>query len=95
MPPNARWEDGFHPVDLSFDSCGRPVVSSDGSRVSGVYKGSKLVQIKYTRDKFEPLVTAPPRVAPAIATLGALTTSPAVVLGMLLTLLTKLLLSQA
>ena len=22
-PPNAQWEDGFRPVDTSFDECGR------------------------------------------------------------------------
>jgi len=42
-PPNAKWEDGFRPVDVAFDECGRLLVTSDGTR--GV--GSKVVRIDY------------------------------------------------
>ena len=43
LPPNAKWEDGFRPVDVEFDSCGRLLVSSDGTDTIG----SKLVRIEY------------------------------------------------
>jgi glucose/arabinose dehydrogenase len=42
--PNAQWEDGFRPVDVSFDECGRLLVSSDGS--GG--EGAKIVRIDAT-----------------------------------------------
>jgi hypothetical protein len=44
QPPNARWDDGFRPVDVSFDDCGRLLVSSDGTRG----EGSKIVRIEGT-----------------------------------------------
>jgi glucose/arabinose dehydrogenase len=43
VPPNAKWEDGFRPVDVAFDTCGRLLVSSDGT--NGV--GAKIVRIEY------------------------------------------------
>ena len=43
-PPNAKWEDGFRPVDVEFDACGRLLVSSDGTGTIG----SKLVRIEYS-----------------------------------------------
>ena len=43
MPPNAKWPDGFRPVDVSFDTCGRLIVTSDGSDGSGM----KVVRISY------------------------------------------------
>ena len=43
IAPNARWEDGFRPVDAAFDACGRLVVTSDGTRG----RGSKVVRIDY------------------------------------------------
>jgi glucose/arabinose dehydrogenase len=39
---DARWSDGFRPVDVSFDACGRLLVSSDGSQGQGV----KIVRIE-------------------------------------------------
>lgn len=42
-PPDAQWPDGFRPVDVTFDDCGRLIVSSDGTRGSG----SKFVRIEY------------------------------------------------
>jgi glucose/arabinose dehydrogenase len=50
--PNAQWEDGFRPVDVEFDSCGRLLVSSDGSRRNGVFGGSKIVRIECTSVNF-------------------------------------------
>jgi hypothetical protein len=47
-PPNAQWEDGFRPVDVDFDECGRLLVSSDGSRANDIYRGSKIVRIEST-----------------------------------------------
>jgi len=41
-PPDARWDDGFRPVDVDFDECGRLIVSSDGTGT-----GSKIVRIEY------------------------------------------------
>ena len=38
-PPSAQWPDGFRPVDVDFDDCGRLLVTSDGSG------GSKVVRI--------------------------------------------------
>jgi glucose/arabinose dehydrogenase len=40
---NANWEDGFRPVDVDFDDCGRLLLSSDGT--SG--NGKKIVRIDY------------------------------------------------
>jgi hypothetical protein len=42
QPPNANWDDGFRPVDVDFDECGRLIVTSDGT--SG--NGAKLVRIE-------------------------------------------------
>ncbi len=42
-PPNAQWEDGFRPVDVDFDSCGRLIVTSDGT----FSEGSKVVTVQY------------------------------------------------
>ena len=39
----ANWEDGFRPVDVDFDDCGRLLLSSDGT--SG--RGEKIVRIDY------------------------------------------------
>ena len=41
--PDANWEDGFRPVDVAFDACGRLIVTSDGTRG----RGSKVVRIGY------------------------------------------------
>lgn len=43
-PPNAQWDDGFRPVDVDFDPCGRLIVTSDGTGS----EGSKIVNIQYT-----------------------------------------------
>ena len=42
-PPNAKWEDGFRPVDVDFDDCGRLFVSSDGTGSIG----SVIVRLEY------------------------------------------------
>lgn len=42
-PPNAQWENGFRPVDVDFDDCGRLLVSSDGTKG----RGSSIVRITY------------------------------------------------
>jgi glucose/arabinose dehydrogenase len=39
---DAQWDDGFRPVDVDFDACGRLLVTSDGT--DGV--GSKIVRIE-------------------------------------------------
>jgi glucose/arabinose dehydrogenase len=46
-PPNAEWSYGFRPVDVSFDDCGRLLISSDGSRDLS-YGGSMVVRMEYT-----------------------------------------------
>jgi glucose/arabinose dehydrogenase len=51
-PPNARWEDGCRPVDVEFDSCGRLLVSSDGTRRNDVFEGSKIIRIESTSFNF-------------------------------------------
>lgn len=43
QPPDANWEDGFRPVDVAFDACGRLIVTSDGTGDSG----SKIVRIEW------------------------------------------------
>ena len=48
----AQWVDGFRPADVSFDGCGRLLVSSDGT--GG--RGDKVVRIESTSVTF----TAPP-----------------------------------
>lgn len=53
-PPSAKWEDGFRPVDVDFDDCGRLIVTSDGTGSSG----SKVVRIEWMgRSSEEPSVT--------------------------------------
>ena len=47
---DSKWEDGFRPVDVSFDACGRLLVSSDGSRTGGSYPGEKIVRIERIAD---------------------------------------------
>jgi len=42
-PPRAKWRDGYRPVDVDFDECGRLFVTSDGSRGAG----SKIVRIAF------------------------------------------------
>lgn len=64
----ARWDDGFRPVDVDFDACGRLLVSSDGSRGVG---GSKLVRIEYhgeskTNDDNNSTATAFPTKSPTL-----------------------------
>jgi glucose/arabinose dehydrogenase len=39
---DAQWEDGFRPVDVDFDPCGRLIVTSDGTD----NRGSKVVYIQ-------------------------------------------------
>ena len=46
----AKWADGFRPVDVSFDACGRLLVSSDGSRTGGSFPGEKIVRIERIGD---------------------------------------------
>lgn len=46
QPPNANWENGFRPVDVSFDDCGRLFLSSDGTNG----RGSSVVRIEYTEN---------------------------------------------
>jgi glucose/arabinose dehydrogenase len=67
------WEDGFRPVDVDFDSCGRLLVSSDGTRndTDGTFYGSKLVRIEYYKKTAGPTVPAPTKLA------APSTTSPA------------------
>lgn len=46
----AKWDDGTRPVDVTFDKCGRLLVSSDGTRVNaqdGQYFGDKIIRIEY------------------------------------------------
>ena len=50
---NAAWDDDFRPVDVTFDECGRLLVSSDGS------SKNKVVRIQYTR-----VPTVPPTRSP-------------------------------
>ena len=45
-PPSAQWRDGFRPVDVDFDACGRLLISSDGSYNVNSYGGSKIVRIE-------------------------------------------------
>jgi len=49
-PPNAQWDDGFRPVDLDFDDCGRLLVTSDGTGSNG----SKIVRLEFRATKEMP-----------------------------------------
>ena len=42
---DARWSDGFRPVDVSFDACGRLLVSSDGTAGITGRQGAMIVRI--------------------------------------------------
>jgi hypothetical protein len=55
QPPNAEWEDGFRPVDVDFDACGRLLVTSDGTESSG----SKIVRIEWLGSNSEEPSSAP------------------------------------
>ena len=57
-PPNAEWDDGFRPVDVDFDDCGRLLVSSDGTNNVG---GSKIIRIEYNEAQQTAMPTVPPR----------------------------------
>jgi glucose/arabinose dehydrogenase len=46
VPPDAKWESGFRPVDVDFDACGRLLVTSDGTRDEPKFKGSMVVRIE-------------------------------------------------
>lgn len=51
----ANWPDGFRPVDVSFDDCGRLLVSSDGSRDEDRnYQGHKIIRIEGTHEILAP-----------------------------------------
>ena len=73
IPPNAKWSDGFRPVDVDFDECGRLLLSSDGTREMD-FGGSKIVRIESIAEQCEapssvpssnPTVTSPePSTAP-------------------------------
>jgi hypothetical protein len=47
----AQWTDGFRPVDVSFDACGRLLVSSN--ETAG--RGSKIVRVESTIFNLQPL----------------------------------------
>lgn len=55
-PPNAQWEDGFRPVDVDFDACGRLIVTSDGT----FSEGSKVVLIQYNNSSNATNATSAP-----------------------------------
>jgi hypothetical protein len=75
VPPNAQWDDGFRPVDVEFDDCGRLLVSSDGTLTSGTYRGSKIVRIE--SHPVTTIFTAPPTVAPLFRPSSLPTEEPA------------------
>jgi glucose/arabinose dehydrogenase len=46
---HAEWESGFRPVDVSFDACGRLLVTSDGTRTpTGIFFGDMVIRIEST-----------------------------------------------
>lgn len=52
---NDNWSDGFRPVDVSFDACGRLLVTSDGSRsLQGDFQGDKIVRIESLQANLPP-----------------------------------------
>jgi glucose/arabinose dehydrogenase len=62
---NANWSDGFRPVDVSFDACGRLLVSSDGSADDNdVFFGDYVVRVEST----QAFTTAPPTSSPVPGT---------------------------
>ena len=67
---DAKWDDDFRPVDVTFDECGRLLVSSDGS------SSNKIVRIEYTLTGAAP-PTRSPTIQQPIPTMTPLTTSPA------------------
>jgi glucose/arabinose dehydrogenase len=82
---NAQWPDGFRPVDVSFDTCGRLLVSSDGSGNTG----SKIVRIEKAESMVAP---SQPTMAPKLQPVPAPTvdTPSATLLELLFTYLTSL-----
>jgi hypothetical protein len=65
---SAVWTNGLRPVDVSFDACGRLLLSSDGSRDdNGAYFGDSVIRIERTQvTSFAP-VSANPTLAPVSA----------------------------
>jgi glucose/arabinose dehydrogenase len=58
----AQWSDGFRPVDLSFDACGRLLVTSDGSKtLAGNFEGDKIVRIEATQNSLPPAPVPSPQ----------------------------------
>jgi len=74
---SAQWDDGFRPVDVSFDACGRLLVSSDGSQDDG-YLGSKIVRIQRTPQDEPVGPTIAPSRTPIESTEPPSTTSPTI-----------------
>lgn len=92
IPPNAQWGDGFRPVDVDFDDCGRLLVSSDGTR--GKPEGSKVIRIEYQPSLSPPVSPSPPTTpgtstmppsevpsSPTVATAPTSSSSPPLSLG--------------
>jgi glucose/arabinose dehydrogenase len=61
--PNARWNDGLRPVDVTFDACGRLYMTSDGSQVGSAFVGSKILRFEYTGE------SSPPSDVPSVSPL--------------------------
>jgi glucose/arabinose dehydrogenase len=79
----ANWSSGVRPVDVSFDECGRLLVTSDGTRTEdSTYFGDMVIRIESTtippRD-FVPIpsVVAMPMATPVATTTKAATTTTA------------------
>jgi glucose/arabinose dehydrogenase len=86
----AKWSSGVRPVDVSFDLCGRLLVTSDGSKQKdGTYIGDMVIRIEATSiptRNFVPTTFAPtdrvgaaPAVAPSMdrasGSIGAISSS--------------------
>lgn len=69
VPPNAQWENGFRPVDVDFDPCGRLLVTSDGSGSTG----SMVIRIESTANT---VASVPPSSLPTRIPTGQPTSAP-------------------
>lgn len=57
---SAPWSDGLRPVDVSFDACGRLLVSSDGTKDDNDnVRGSQIIRIETMASSEAPITVAP------------------------------------
>ena len=82
---SAQWTNGLRPVDVTFDACGRLLLSSDGSRdENGEYYGDYVVRIERTLPSSVAPVSSQPSTTIRPSTLQEPVVSPTTLMPSLL-----------